>query len=74
MDQVVERLHKANSVLKSNLDGHARYADMWPLVVRRSHPITLLTVIIQLDSILLNWHTTLPGYLQFTIDGVDFRE
>ena len=54
MDQVVERLCKAKFVLKSDLDGHARYANMWPHVVRGSHPITLLTVIIQLDSILLN--------------------
>jgi len=73
MDQVLERLHKAKSALKSNLDGHASHADIWPLFPGSSHPITLLTVIIQLDSMLLNWHDTLPGYLMFTMDDVDIK-
>ena len=71
MDEVLERLHKIKGVIGADLKGYPSSNESWPLLVDASSALSYLTVVIQLDGMLLAWHDSLPGYLRFSLEDVD---
>lgn len=70
MDEVLERLHKVKGVIDADLKGYPSKSEGWPLLVDGSSALSYLTVVIQLDGMLLAWHDSLPEDLQFSLEDV----
>ena len=70
MDEILERLHKAKGVIDGDLKGFRSKSDGWPLLVDSNSALSYLTIIVQLDGMLLAWHDSLPEQLQFSLDDI----
>jgi hypothetical protein len=70
MDEILERLHKANAMGQSDVECGMDSKDDSRQIDCDSNPLPLLTTIVQLDGILLKWHHSLPPFLKFSLDSV----
>ncbi len=70
MDEILERLHKVKGIIDADLKGYPSKSEGWPLLVDGSSALSYLTVIIQLDEMLLAWHDSLPEFLRFPLEDV----
>ena len=71
MDEVLERLHKVKGAIDADLKGYPSKRESWPLLVNGSSALSYLTVVMQLDGMLLAWHDSLPEQLKFSLEDVD---
>ena len=70
MDEVLERLHRAKGVIDADLRGTPSKSLGWPLLVESNSALSYLTVVIQLDGMLLAWHDSLSEELQFSLEDL----
>ena len=70
MDEVLERLHKVKGAIDADIKGYPSKREGWPLLVNGSSALSYLTVVVQLDGMLLAWHDSLPEQLKFSLEDV----
>ena len=71
MDEILERLHQAVAMGKSDSDCSHEDREKCRHHLNGSSALSLLTAILQLDEMLLSWHDSLPEYLKFPVDSVE---
>lgn len=73
MDEILERLHKVKGVIDADVKGYPSKSEGRPLLVDGSSALSYLTVLIQLDGMLLAWHDLLPKDLKFSLEDVNIN-
>ncbi|RFU25946.1 hypothetical protein B7463_g10395, partial [Scytalidium lignicola] len=71
MDSILEKLSQTSNVQKcQDMNTNGSSSSPQGIASIENNALHLLTTIVQLDKLLLNWHANLPTYLKFLLDKV----